>query len=106
MFKILPKILNTSEREKSSYNFYLFSESLVTAEDCYPTPPPITSTLEIIQCDETFCSDKADGLYEDSTDDQKYFHCANSITHCKKCQDGLRYDDSCKACNHQETPLI
>lgn len=47
----------------------------------------------------TFCLDKADGMYANLQDSTKFYHCAHSNTYIKTCPETLTFNDKYKRCD-------
>ncbi|XP_033008598.1 acidic mammalian chitinase-like [Lacerta agilis] len=54
-----------------------------------PTTPPGTE----------FCANKADGIYANPADPNKFYICSGAATFPMSCAAGLVFDESCKCCN-------
>ncbi|XP_023649369.1 acidic mammalian chitinase-like isoform X2 [Paramormyrops kingsleyae] len=47
----------------------------------------------------SFCTGKADGMYPDPTDKNKFYECSRGRTYFQSCASGLVFDTSCSCCN-------
>ncbi|KAL4645983.1 acidic mammalian chitinase-like isoform X2 [Arapaima gigas] len=47
----------------------------------------------------SFCEGKANGMYADPTDKNKFYECSGGHTYFQSCASGLVFDSSCSCCN-------